>query len=103
MNSLFDDLVTGLTQAIEYEKGNLEAKKYVYVINPVEEYSNIEIKEIRKNAHMTQSVFAEYMGVSIKTVEAWEGGRIRPSGTARRLLSILASGIIVPFAKVTNE
>jgi putative transcriptional regulator len=31
------------------------------------------------------------MGVSKKTVEAWEGGRTHPTGTAFRLLDILAS------------
>ena len=40
---------------------------------------------------MTQSVFAAYMGVSKKTVEAWEGGRTHPSGPAFRLLEVLAS------------
>lgn len=40
------------------------------MILPVREYSGKEIREIRKKAGMTQSVFASYMGVSIKTVEA---------------------------------
>jgi putative transcriptional regulator len=39
---------------------------------------------------MTQSVFASYMGVSIKTVEAWEGGRTHPTGPVFRLLDILS-------------
>ena len=34
---------------------------------------------------------AAYMGVSKKTVEAWEGGRTHPSGPAFRLLEVLAS------------
>ena len=29
MNSLFDELVTGLSQAIEYEKGNAVAKETI--------------------------------------------------------------------------
>ena len=41
---------------------------------------------------MTQTVFANYMGVSKKTVEAWELGRTHPTGPAYRLLDILASG-----------
>ena len=45
------------------------------MILPVKEYSGKEIRDIRTKAGMTQSVFASYMGVSIKTVEAWEGGR----------------------------
>ena len=46
-------------------------------------------KEIRKKAGMTQTVFASYMGVSKKTVEAWESGRTHPTGPAFRLLDIL--------------
>ena len=41
---------------------------------------------------MTQAVFANYMGVSPKTVEAWELGRTHPTGPAYRLLDILAAG-----------
>lgn len=62
------------------------------MILPVNEYSNKEIREIRMKAGMTQSVFASYMGVSKKTVEAWECGRTHPTGPVFRLLDILASG-----------
>lgn len=31
------------------------------------------------------------MGVSIKTIEAWEGGRTHPTGPVFRLLDILSS------------
>ena len=68
MSSLFDDLKQGLEEAIDYEKGKGKAKVRTYMIMPVKEYSNIEIREIRKKAGMTQSVFASYMGVSKKTV-----------------------------------
>ena len=40
---------------------------------------------------MTQRVFANYMGVSPKTVEAWESGINHPVGPACRLLSLLES------------
>ena len=38
---------------------------------------------------MTQKIFADYMGVSPKTVEAWESGINHPVGPACRLLSLL--------------
>ena len=90
MSSLFDDLKEGLEEAIAYENGSKIAKERTYMIMPVREYSNNEIKEIRKKAGMTQTVFASYMGVSKKTVEAWEGGRTHPTGPAFRLINILA-------------
>lgn len=70
-------------------KDELKGKKVTYVITPVKKYSNIQIKRIRNDANMTQRVFANYMGVSPKTVEAWEIGRNKPTGPACRLLSLL--------------
>ena len=92
MSKLFEDLCEGLQEAIDFEKGSSKAKVTTYVIAPVKEYSNHEIRDIRNNAGMTQSVFANYMGVSKKTVEAWECGRSHPTGPANRLLTILESG-----------
>lgn len=86
--SLFDDLKLSLNEAIEYEKGNLKATTRKLSITPIEEFSANEIKDIRKNAGMTQVLFAKYLGVSVKTVEAWESGRNQPSGTACRMLSL---------------
>nr|MBQ4457095.1 helix-turn-helix domain-containing protein [Clostridia bacterium] len=90
MSTLFDDLKEGLQEAIDFEKGNGKAKTVTFMIEPVKKYSNEDIKRIRNKAGMTQSVFANYMGVSPKTVEAWELGRTHPTGPAYRLLDILA-------------
>ena len=92
MSSLFDDLKEGLEEAIAYEKGVGQAKEKTYMILPVREYSGKEIRNVRMKAGMTQSVFASYMGVSVKTVEAWEGGRTHPTGPVFRLLDILSDG-----------
>lgn len=61
MSSLFDDLKQGLEEAIAYEKGTGDAK------------------------------VKTYKGVSPKTVEAWEHGTTHPSGSAFRLMGLLAS------------
>ena len=92
MASLFDDLKEGLEQAIDYERGIRNAKVTKLSIDPVKEYKSEEIRDIRVSAGMTQSVFADYMGVSKKTVEAWEGGRSHPTGPAFRLMSVLSTG-----------
>ena len=55
-----------------------------------------EIKEIRKSVGMTQVLFAKYLGVSLKTVEAWEAGRNQPNGTACRLLAITKKDPMFP-------
>lgn len=92
MSSLFEDLQEGLNQAIAYEKGRGKARVKTLMIMPVKKYSNEEIKRIRNKSGMTQTVFANYMGVSKKTVEAWETGRTHPTGPAYRLLDILEQG-----------
>jgi putative transcriptional regulator len=90
MGSLFEDLKQGLEEAIEYEKGTGDARVRTFTILPVKEYTNKEIRDIRMRAGMTQGIFASFMGVSKKTVEAWECGRTHPTGPACRLLDVLA-------------
>ena len=50
---------------------------------------------------MSQRLFASYLGVSVKTVEAWENGTNHPSGSAKRLISLLEDGKsgILPFLR----
>ena len=101
--SVFEEIKAGLNEAIDYEKGNLKTNARTLSITPIEKFTANEIKEIRKKAGMTQVLFAKYLGVSLKTVEAWEAGRNQPNGTASRMLSITkkdphfpkSSGIVV--------
>lgn len=53
---VFDEIKTGLEQAIAYEKGELKAKKTVFGIAPVNVFTPGEIKEIRKNTGLTHNV-----------------------------------------------
>lgn len=95
---LFDDIKTGLNEAIEYEKGNLKAKTTTLTIEPVGEFSSSEIKSIRNSTGLTQNLFAKYMGVSVKTVEAWEAGRNHPDGPACRLLHLTRKDPTFPIS-----
>lgn len=90
MSNVYDSIVTGLTEAIEDAKGcEKKLKRNVAHVEPVKEYSAEEVKKIRVNTGMSQNVFASYMGVSCKTVEAWESGKNHPSGAASRLLHMM--------------
>ena len=90
-NNIFNSIVTGLNEAIKYEKGNLNKKVKVrnVIIEKIPKYQEKQIKEIRNKLKLTQAVFAEVLGVSIKTVEAWESGRNIPNGSAQRILDLL--------------
>lgn len=96
--SVYSEIKLGLEQAIEYEKGNLKAKSTTLSILPVDSFTSAEIKQIRKDTGLTQSVFAKYMGVSVKTVEAWEAGRNHPDGAACRLLAITRANPSFPIS-----
>jgi len=48
-----------------------------------------KIKAIRETAQVSQSVFAAILNTSVSTVQKWEIGQKRPSGTALKLLYIV--------------
>ena len=101
MSKYFDDLMTGLNEAVAIERGEIIGRKTIYEIQPVKKYNNMQIKKIRTSVGMTQNLFANYMGVSCKTVEAWEKGTNHPTGTACRLISMLENKTFeaLPFIK----
>jgi putative transcriptional regulator len=48
------------------------------------------IAAIRESTGLSQSRFAQLLGVSVRTLQEWEQGRRAPSGAARTLLMIAA-------------
>ena len=94
--SLFDEIKQGLNEAIGYERGYVKANTKTITIEPIEEFTAVEIKNIRKNTGLTQVLFAKYIGVSIKTVEAWESGKNHPSGAACRMLALTKKYPLLP-------
>ena len=47
-----------------------------------------DVGGIRKKTGISQSRFAQLLGVSVRTLQDWEQGRRCPSGAARTLLMI---------------
>lgn len=94
--SVYESIMQGLSEAVEYEKGNLKARTMKMSIAPLPEINSSRIKDIRRSLDMTQGIFADVIGVSVKTVEAWEAGTNTPSGAARRMLSLLQSDPELP-------
>jgi putative transcriptional regulator len=79
----------GLAEASDYQQGKVPARKTKLTIKPVDNFNTAEIKRIRQKTGMSQVMFAGSMGVSPKTVEAWENGRNKPEGASRRLLEVV--------------
>lgn len=90
--SIYEGIMKGLGEALEHAEGK-RTLRAVRVsskeIAPLSAYTPETIKEIRSEQEMTQVTFAKFLGVSPKTVEAWEVGRNQPNGPACRILSML--------------
>jgi len=87
--SVYESIMQGLSEAEEYQKGKISARKIKLSIKPVVAFNTEDIKRIRKKTGLSQVMFAGSMGVSAKTIEAWENGRNKPEGASRRLLEIV--------------
>ena len=100
--SVYESIMQGLTEAVDYQQGKIKARKTSLAIKPVADYSNNDIKRIRQKTGLSQVMFAGSLGVSPKTVEAWENGRNKPEGASRRLLEIVRDdpGFLKRFQEV---
>ena len=86
---VYESIIKGLNEAVDYENGKITARTTKCTVNPAPEFDAKQTRDARLSLGMTQTTFAQVMGVSIKTVEAWEAGTNKPVGAARRLLSML--------------
>ena len=48
-----------------------------------------QIKRIRERSHVSQAVFAALLNTSVSTIQKWEIGQKRPTGTALKLLHLV--------------
>lgn len=56
---------------------------------PVEPLEPEQIKHIREAARVSQAVFARLLNTSLSTVQKWEIGQKKPTGTALKLLHLV--------------
>ena len=76
MNAFCEDLLESAKQMKEKKA----ARKTVVVVS--------DITRARNKVNMSQPAFAELMGVSVRTLQAWEQGKRNPSGAAKTLLRV---------------
>lgn len=55
----------------------------------VPEYSPDEIRALRERLNISQAVLASVINASANSIQKWERGAKKPSGTALKLLSLL--------------
>ncbi len=61
----------------------------VLCLPPVRAYTAEDVQRIRKEANVSQAVFAAVLNVGKATVAAWEQGSKAPSGPALKLLDLV--------------
>ena len=87
--SYAESLKAGLEDAVAFIDGDMSRGRVVVRESKVPVYKAEDVVRTRKALNLTQSAFARALGVSSRTVEAWEAGRNEPSGAARHLLFLL--------------
>jgi putative transcriptional regulator len=58
-------------------------------LQPIEPLEPEKIKQIRETSNVSQAVFASILNTSLSTVQKWEIGNKRPTGTALKLLHLV--------------
>ena len=90
MNNIYQEIIDEGNEILEKGLGHLRSRTRTYApVSPVKKYAPHEIKALREKSNYTQSFFGKILGVSPKTVYAWESGANNPPGTALRTFQIL--------------
>src|SRR5262245_41451577 len=87
-NEFFEGLMEGLDAAIEHAEGKRKDLRTTTLPKPPKKLSPKEIARVRIELKVSQAVFAKYLNISPRTVQAWEQGYGKPSGASLKLLSI---------------
>lgn len=81
----FSGLMDGLQEALAYERGKAAAD----TIARKRSLPEVNVAKVRISLEMTQRTFAQVLGVSCRTVEAWESGKSTPTPTAKKLIFLI--------------
>lgn len=82
-------LIQSLQEAVAYTKGDkTKGRSRVYEIH-TPAYKAQDVKRVREHLHISQAGLALALGVSKRTVEAWEAGKSSPSNASNKLLYLV--------------
>ena len=77
------EILDGLEEIKAYKAGKKGDLKTTILPEPS------PAKKIREKLQLSQSAFASFMGVSVRTLQDWEQGRRNPQGPAKALLRVV--------------
>lgn len=86
----FESLKQSLEEAVAYKSGDISkaTRRKVQTV-PIPAYQSGDVVRVRAQLKLTQHGLADVLGVSSRTVEAWEAGRNLPNTTACHLLYLI--------------
>lgn len=85
----FAELMGSAQEALEHARGKRNLRTTTLPLPP-KALNGRAVKRVRASLHASQAVFARYLNVSTKLVQAWEGDRRTPEGPALVLLHLAA-------------
>lgn len=85
----YEELKTSLEEALAYKRGDKTRCRVDVLEIPTPTYTPKDIAALRKKAGLSQRALATALGVSVRTVEAWEAGKNTPSGSSMKLLYLI--------------
>jgi len=86
MSEVGESILRGAREALDHAKGGKKAKASENIVYVPED---VDVKGIRERAGMSQRQFAEFYGIKLTALQAWEQGRRKPGRTARILFTVL--------------
>jgi len=89
VENYYEELKASLEEAVAYVRGEKNRCRTTVLELPVPEYRPADVARIRLALNLSQRSLASVLGVSPRTVEAWEGGKNTPNGSARNLLYLI--------------
>lgn len=80
---LFAELTKSLKEAAAISRNELKPSRKFHIEVP-------DVKAVRQKIGLSQTMFAQLLGVKLKTLQNWEQYRRHPSGAAAALLTIVS-------------
>ena len=81
---MFEELLRSVREAGAILRGRKKPSRRIVI-------GAAGVRAIRERTSLSQSEFADLIGVSVKTLQNWEQDRRRPTGPAAALLRIISN------------
>ncbi|MDV5140202.1 MULTISPECIES: helix-turn-helix domain-containing protein [Yersiniaceae] len=99
MAQAFNKSGTVSDETVEFIGSRLKAQQLREKMPKPEEMDGTAIRALRDQLHISQSMLAYTLNMSVESVSKWERGEKKPNGAALRMLDILRRKGLSVFAQ----